>query len=146
LNSPASSGLGTLSYQYDAASRRTRVTHPNGFYVNYDYDYAGAMTKVRENGASSGVGVLATYTYDDLGRRVSLLRGNGSLTNYGFDSASRLTSMSHDLPGAVGDQSLTFEYNAAGQISKPAENGRVTKPARNFLNMIYLFAAKCWIN
>jgi YD repeat-containing protein len=67
---------------------------------------------------------LVTYTYDDLGRRVSLLRGNGSVTNYSFDSASRLTSMSHDLPGAVGDQSLTFEYNAAGQISKRRVTGR----------------------
>ena len=35
------------------------------------------MTKIRENGATAGVGVLATYGYDDLGRRTALTRGNG---------------------------------------------------------------------
>jgi YD repeat-containing protein len=26
-----------LSYQYDLRGRRTRLTHPDGFYVNYGY-------------------------------------------------------------------------------------------------------------
>ena len=38
----------------------------------------GAMTAVRENGAASGIGVLATYAYDNLGRRTQLTRGNGA--------------------------------------------------------------------
>lgn len=36
------------------------------------------MTRVRENGATTGVGVLAAFTYDDLGRRTLLTRGNGT--------------------------------------------------------------------
>lgn len=69
------------------------VTHPAGFYVDQDYLVTGEMTKVRENGAGSGGGVLATYAWDNLGRRASLTRGDGSVLSYGYDSASRLTSL-----------------------------------------------------
>jgi len=47
----------------------TRTTWQDGFYVDYDRLVTGELWKVRENGASSGVGVLATYSYDDLRRR-----------------------------------------------------------------------------
>lgn len=97
-------------------TRRTRVTWPDAFYVQYDYDVTGAMTKVRENGAASGVGVLATNSYDDLGRRTSIARGNGASTTYGFDAASRLTSLAHDPAGTAYDQTWTFTFNPAGQI------------------------------
>jgi YD repeat-containing protein len=53
------------------------------------------MQAGRENGASSGVGVLATHAYDPLGRRLSLTRGNSSSTAYQYDGASRLTSLAH---------------------------------------------------
>lgn len=51
--------LGAITYQYDAAGRRTRMTWPDGFYVTYNYDLGDEMTAIRENGAASGVGVLA---------------------------------------------------------------------------------------
>ena len=54
---------------YDLAGRRTRLTWPDSFYVDYDHLVTGEVSAVRENGATSGVGVLATYAYDDLGRR-----------------------------------------------------------------------------
>jgi YD repeat-containing protein len=61
------------------------------------------ITRVRENGATSGVGLLAAYAYDDLGRRTSLTRGNGTVTSYAFDPVSRLSSLSHDSLGTVED-------------------------------------------
>ena len=76
---------GTVSYSYDAASRRTGLGWPDAFYVAYDYNAASQLTAIRENGATSGVGVLATFTYDDLGRRTQLTRGNGTVTDYSFD-------------------------------------------------------------
>ena len=72
---------GTLSYQYDLAGRRTRLAWADSNYVDYVYDVTGAMTQVRENGATSGAGVLAVYAYDDLGRRTSLTRGNSTATS-----------------------------------------------------------------
>jgi len=108
---------GTVSAQYDLAGQRTRLTWPDAFYVTYDYDAAGAVTAIRENGAASGAGVLATFAYDDLGRRTSMTRGNGTVTSYGYDAVSRLTSLSQDLAGTSADQTLTFaSYNPAGQI------------------------------
>jgi YD repeat-containing protein len=47
--------LGNVGYQYDLASRRTRITWPDAFYAAYEYDVVGALTAVRENGATSGV-------------------------------------------------------------------------------------------
>src|SRR3546814_21173762 len=61
---------GTLTFGYDAAGRRTSMVYPgSALTVNTDYDVAGNVTKIRENGATSGVGVLAAYAFDNLGRR-----------------------------------------------------------------------------
>lgn len=71
-----------MTSQYDLAGRRTRLTWPDGYYAAYDYDLYGALTAVRENGATSGAGVLATYAYDNRGRRTSAARGNGVSTTW----------------------------------------------------------------
>ena len=104
------------SFQYDLAGRRTRTTWSDNFFVTYDYLVTGEMKTIRENGAASGIGVLATFDYDDLGRRSSLVRGNGTATSYGYDPASRLQLLQHDLAGAAQDLSLGFSYSPAGQI------------------------------
>jgi len=109
--------LGTLSTQYDAAGERTRLTWPDAFYVTYDYDNAGNMLHIRENGAASGIGVLATFGYDDLGNRTSLTRGNGTITSYTPDAISRLSALAHDLAGTAADVTTTFSYNPASQIA-----------------------------
>lgn len=116
-NLTQSGTLGAVNYQYDAAGRRTRVTWADGFYVNYDYDAAGNVTKIRENGATSGVGVLATYSYDDLGRRTGVARGNGAVTSYSYDAVSGLSSLVQDLAGTAQDLTLGLTYNPAGQIA-----------------------------
>ena len=108
--------LGAVAYEYDAAGRQTRLTWPDGFYVNYDYDVTGGLIKLRENGATSGIGVLATYAYDNQGRRISMDRGNGADTTIGYDAASRLASFSHDLSATTHDENRTFTYNPASQI------------------------------
>lgn len=111
------SPLGTVSMGYDLAGRRTSTIWPDGFYVTYDRLANGAVSAVRENGAASGVGVLAAYSYDDLGRRTGVTLGNGVTTSYGFDPLSRLTTISHDLAGTAGDLTLGLSYTASGQIS-----------------------------
>ncbi|MDQ0250081.1 RHS repeat-associated protein [Sphingomonas kyeonggiensis] len=106
---------GTL-HAYDLAGRETRMTWSDGFHVDYDYNLTGEVTAIRENGATSGAGVLATYGYDDLGRRTSVARGNGTSTSYGYDAVSRLSSLSQDLGGSAYDFTNGFTYNPAGQI------------------------------
>ncbi|WP_300289328.1 RHS repeat-associated core domain-containing protein [Brevundimonas sp.] len=111
-----SQGLGTMTSQYDLAGRRTRLTWPDGYYAAYDYDLYGALTSVRENGATSGAGVLATYAYDNRGQRTGAARGNGVSTSWGYDAVSRLSSLSHNPSGTGQDLTVTFSYNPAGQI------------------------------
>jgi YD repeat-containing protein len=109
---------GTVTSTWDIGGRRTRITHPDSFYLDQDYLVTGELQKIRENGATSGVGVLATYAYDDLGRRTSLMLGDGSSTSYSFDNASRLSQLSHDLSGTSYDQTLGFSYNPASEITQ----------------------------
>lgn len=112
---------GTL-HAYDLAGRRTRLTWSDGNYVDYDYNTTGEMTAIRENGATSGPGVLAIYQYDNLGRRSSVTRGNGTTTNYGYDAVSRLASLTQDLAGSAYDFTHSFSYNPAGQIASLTRN------------------------
>jgi RHS repeat-associated protein len=109
---------GTVASQWDLAGRRTRLTYPgSGLYVDYDYLVTGDMTKIRENGAASGIGVLATFGYDDLGQRTSLTFGNGASTSYSYDAVSRLTALTNDLAGTGNDLTIgSMSYNPASQI------------------------------
>jgi RHS repeat-associated protein len=91
--------------------------------VNYDYLVTGEMTKVRENGATSGVGVLAAYAYDNLGRRTSVTFGNGVVQAYTYDPVSRLASLTNDLGGTANDLGATFDYNPASQIAGNVRTG-----------------------
>ncbi len=68
----------TLTFDYDLTNNRTKLTWPDANFVQYDYDPMNRVTKVRENGASSGIGVLAIYAYDPLSRRTGITRGNAA--------------------------------------------------------------------
>ena len=101
--------------------------------MTYDYLVTGEQTAIRENGATSGVGVLATFAYDDLGRRTTPTRGNGTSTSYSYDAASRLAQLTQDLASTGSDQTLGFSYNPASQIATPVRTvamPRMSKPDR----------------
>ena len=116
---------GAISYLYDSASRRTRTTWADAFYVSYDYDTLGRVTAIRENGAASGVGVLATYAYDSLGRRTGVAYGNGTSRTYAYDALSRLEGLQTDLASTTADQltgrvagvGTAIAYNPASQLA-----------------------------
>lgn len=106
---------GTISYQYDSAGRRSRLTYPDGFYVTYEYNTLGAVTQIRENGTAT----LATYAYDHFGRRTSITRGNGIVTSLGYNGALQLSDLDFNLPVApISNQQADFSYNPAGQITQ----------------------------
>lgn len=130
---------GQKTFQYDLAGRQTRLTWPGGsLYADYDYLVTGEVAKIRENGATSGAGVLATYAYDNLGRRTGVTRGNGTSTSYGFDAMSRLTSLSHDLASTTNDVATTFGYNPASEIvSQTRNNDAYAWPGRVNVNRGY---------
>jgi hypothetical protein len=97
--------------EYDLAGRRTKLIYPgSGLYVNSDYLVTGEASAIRENGATSGVGVLAAYSYDSLGNRTLVTFGNGVSQATTFDAVSRLevfpTKRSW-TPASAGEQEET---------------------------------------
>jgi RHS repeat-associated protein len=101
----------TLAYQYDPGSRRSRLTLPDTNYFSYDYDPAGHLTAIHENGGAA----VASFTYDSATRPYQAVF-TGAAVTYGYDAASRLSSLTHDLASTPSDETLTFGYNAASQI------------------------------
>lgn len=116
-NLSQSSPLGAVSFQYDLAGRRTRITWPDSVYAQYDYSLYGEVTAIRENGASSGAGVLGAYTYDNLGRLTGVSRGNGVSSTMAWDGASRLTGLSHDPAGTAHDLAIDMAHSPASQLT-----------------------------
>ena len=111
--------FGTVGYQYDAAGRMTRITWPDAYYAAYEHDLYGSITSIRENGATSGAGVLATYGWTNLGLPSSVARADnaGASTTYTYDAFARLISLAHNASGSGDDVTLGFAYNPAGQIT-----------------------------
>ena len=117
--------FGTLTYRYDAAGDRTRITWGDGFYADYAYDMIGGVTSITANGATSGVGVLANFSYDSLGRRTGVAYGNGTGRTYAYDAVSRLAGLQLTFPnsannqviGGVGGTGTPISYTPASQIA-----------------------------
>ena len=114
LTSQAQAGVGTMSYGYDLAGRRTWMSWPDGFWAAYDYNYANDLMAIRENGATNWQ--LASWAYDNLGRPIAQGRGNGAATYWSYDAAGRLSALTNDLAGTANDVTLNLAYNPAGQI------------------------------
>jgi RHS repeat-associated protein len=103
----------TVSYQYDAAGNRTRLTWPDGYYAAYGYDAVNHPTTVID---SSGT-TLATYGYDNLARRAALqfsgTTGAKMLTSWSAEND--LLTLSNDLAGTANDAGYTHTFTPAHQ-------------------------------
>jgi RHS repeat-associated protein len=103
----------TVSYQYDAAGNRTRLTWPDGYYAAYGYDAVNHPTTVID---SSGT-TLATYGYDNLARRAALqfsgTTGARMLTSWSAEND--LLTLSNDLAGTANDAGYTHTFTPAHQ-------------------------------
>jgi len=124
----------TLGSDYDAGSRRNKLTFPDGNYFRYDHDGASRLTAILENGATT----VASFNYDFLGRRTDASLG-GATRSDEYDAISRLSTMTHQLAGTTADQILTFGYNPASQIITRTESNNAYAsapppdgPARNY--------------
>jgi len=106
----------TVSYQYDANGNRTRVTHPDGVYVQYGYDGLDRMANGSWWAPASGTVPFLSISYDSAGRRSSINRAS-SYTNYGYDGISRLNTLAQQFANGDGNESESFSYNPASQIT-----------------------------
>ncbi|WP_233503531.1 RHS repeat domain-containing protein [Sphingomonas psychrotolerans] len=105
-----------LAFQYDANGQRTRITHPDGVYIEYNRDPLGRVDSINANGSSS----LIQMQYSSQGQLSSIKRALtggiwGAPTSYTYDGIGKLEILSHDVSGTY-DVSYSFGHNAAGQI------------------------------
>src|SRR6266545_4242112 len=113
MNDPT--GVAALtSFDYDAVGQVTKITRPNGAYLQYTWDDARRLTKVQDNtGASveydrdamggntarriknSGGTVLLsqTATFDELGRFLTFVGAATQTWTYGYDKTDNLVSV-----------------------------------------------------
>jgi RHS repeat-associated protein len=98
--------LASYAYIVNAAGDRTRVTHADSSFVEYEYDARRRL--IRESHMDPGGTKHAEwrYAYDAVGNRTSLLDPAGRETLYRYDAADKLLSA-----GPTG-----FAYDARGNI------------------------------
>ena len=99
-----------ITMAYDALSRRTAMTLPNGTQTTYSYDPASQVTNVLHQLTATSTTInQAGYLYNNVGNRTSLTDRRGAQA-FGYDNLDRLTSASHPLLATP----QAFAYDAVG--------------------------------
>jgi RHS repeat-associated protein len=103
---------GTKTSAWNLNGDRTRLTWPDGFFVNYFYNALDEMVGIQENGST----FVAAFDYDDLGRRIKRhLNGDAVDTTYSYVGMSRLGTL--NLLGTGNPMTITLgNYSPAGEI------------------------------
>ena len=115
----------TTTFQYNTRGQLTRLTHPDGTYIQYNYNPNGTLAWTadeRHPGAVTDANQRTSYTYDDYKRLLSVttpLRGTG-------DSTARVTNYNYDPSGS-----------GAGYTRTAAVPTKVTSPGGKVVNTIY---------
>lgn len=110
----------TTAYQYDAMDNRTRITWPDNYYAQYEYDALTRLTNVKENGST----ILAHYDYDTQSRLTSITYGGAtygsgaarSQTTYVWEVDSDLDLLTHRFAGST-DVSFDYGYDGSGKLN-----------------------------
>jgi RHS repeat-associated protein len=119
VTNPLGGASRTVSYEYDAAGRRTKMTWPDSYYVTYDWGVTG-LNSIKEGTSTT----LASFAHDQRGRRTALYYGGDystkvASTTYAYDDRSRLDELAFNMDGAgtTYDLTRTFTFNQASQIT-----------------------------
>jgi RHS repeat-associated protein len=100
--------LGTVSYAYDTAGRRTSMTVGGQAPVSYTYDHNSRLRTITEAPLNP-----VAIQYDAASRRTLLTLPNSVSTEYQYDLGSRLTALIYrNASGPLRD--LTYQYDPAG--------------------------------
>lgn len=117
---------GLSSYQYDANGLLVHVQLPNQVAVEYSYDLANRLTRLRNARQPSGAALsFFEYTYDNMENPTSIRDAMG-VHQYSYDALDRLTQAAE--PG-VGTQAFTYD---------PAGN-RLTRTMTGQTNLAYAY-------
>jgi YD repeat-containing protein len=143
------SNWGLTSYVYDALSRPTSVSLPDGNSTSASYanntvtvtdptskarklqsDSLGRLTSVWED--PGGLNYLTTYSYDALGNLTGVVRNGSSNRSYTYDFLSRLTAETTPEAGTV-----SYAFNGNGDLyNRTDARGVVTTYGEDMLHRL----------
>ena len=120
---------GQFGFGYDALSRRTQLTRPNGINTNYSYDSVSRLLSVLHQAGSTTLDG-ASYNYDYAGNRTSKTNHLNNITEgYTYDPIYQLTQVTQGASttesysyDAVGNRLSSlgvnpYSYNASNQLT-----------------------------
>ena len=102
-----------LDYTYDAGGRRSSTTDHLGNTLTAQYDAVGRLVQLAD-----GVGdPVVTYTYDSVGRLLTKTFGNGVVASHTYDAAGKVVrTENRDSVGGV-ISFLDYTYDQTGRVT-----------------------------
>jgi YD repeat-containing protein len=120
----------TTNYEYNAASRRTRLKVERDTTVLYDvayvYNDASRVTTLTDQTRTPADTV--SFSYNTAGHPIRITTPGGAYTDFAYDAASRLTAVSHHIDPSEEIASYTYAYDDTSNITAVNE----TTPAGVF--------------
>ena len=107
----------TLTRTSGQSGNITRITSPNGRWLQFAYDTSNRITQAQDNS-----GRTVTYTYDTSGRLASVTDPNGGVTQYTYDASHRMLT----LTDARGITFLTNVYDGNGRVTQQTQADQTT--------------------
>ena len=95
----------------------TKITSPNGRWIDFTYDASNRITQARDNIART-----VNYTYDASGRLATVTDANGGVTQYTYDTSNRMTKVTDPKGVAF----LTNTYDTNSRVTKQTQADSTT--------------------
>lgn len=102
----------SVSRQYDALSRLSKETYPDGRWVGYEYDANGNRTALIES-MPGGTSRTTRYTYDGLNRLKTITDALNGITKFSYDSRDNLVSVTDPR-----NLTTSYTYNGFDDLLK----------------------------
>ncbi len=101
----------TVTYVLDANGNRTRLTYPDGYFVDYVFDELNRLTDIKLNGSTTAA---AHFDYNALSNRTKLTYANGCTVDYGYELDDDMSSMVHTFVGS--NVSFGYSFDTIHQV------------------------------
>ena len=137
----------TAEYNYGRGGERTGIKHPDGRFVQYEYDDFLRLKSLKE--ADTEI----SYEYDDFGQLVCKSFASGLVSMYSYDNKGQLTELNSAFSGKViesakirydtngnrisierfregiheEDGLFTYRYDAAGRLTNVYKDGVLSR-------------------
>jgi RHS repeat-associated protein len=109
-----------LQFTHDAGGRRTQSVDQDGYTLHYSYDEAGRLAQLLDGDGK----LVVSYTYDAVGRLSRKDLGNGTFTTYSYDPAGQLLSLVNHAPNGSVNSQYDYTYDERGlRVSMTAPEG-----------------------